>query len=154
MRQLSSEETELLRRRSEQLASFLSERMPVLADFAVSLELDDPPTMVADPGRYVPSVDAFIRNQVVEEADRPWIVTRLGYLIGEVLIQKFRGHWFLNDLPDSRYFGGYVVGQFTGLSNPCAMIDPFEFANAIIALPPGRSLRNSLAELERDLRAA
>ena len=60
--------------------------MPVLTDLPEALALADPPTIAAEPERYLPSVDEFMRHQVVGTDDRVWIITRLAYLIGEVLV--------------------------------------------------------------------
>ena len=66
MRELSGEEREVLETRRTRLEAFLAERMPVLADFAEGLGLASPTMIVADPEAYLPSVDEFMRNQVVE----------------------------------------------------------------------------------------
>jgi len=154
MRELSPREQAELDRRRAGFDAFLNERMPVLADFAEALELKSPQLIVADPERYLPSIDAFMMNQVVEADDRVWIVTRLGYFIGEVLVQRLGGCWLLNEIPASRYFLRYVVGQFTRIRNPNAMVDPFEVASAFVSTPPTRNLASLVAEVEMGLRAA
>ena len=85
--------------------------MPVLADFAERLCLPDAPMIVANPDRFLRPVSDFMRDQEIGEDDHVWIHTRIGYLIGEVVVQRLGCHWFLNEVPDSRYFLRYVVGQ-------------------------------------------
>lgn len=128
--------------------------MPALADLAQALELSQPSMIVADPESYVPAIARFMENQVVTADDQVWIVTRLGYLIGEVLVQRLSGRWTLNEWPETRYFMRYVVGEFGALRNQGAMADPFEAAEAFVLLPPGRNLQEYLGEIERALRAA
>jgi hypothetical protein len=154
MRALTPKETEELERRRARFEQFLAERMPVLAEFAEALDLENPPMIVADPDRYLPSIDAFMRRQLVEPEHRVWILTRLGYLVGEVLVQRLSGCWLLNDIPDSRYFLRYVVGQFATIRNPNAMVDPFAVADAFIGQPLGRDLTAMVAEVESELRTA
>ncbi len=111
MRELTEHEQDERNRRRAGIDAFLAERMPALTDFAQRLELRDPPMIVADPQRYVPSIDAYIKDQVVTREDRIWILSRLGYLIGEVLVQRLSGRWVLNEIPDSRYCLGEESGR-------------------------------------------
>jgi hypothetical protein len=152
MRELTEHEQGERDRRRAGLDSFLAQRMPVLSDFAQRLELRDPPMIVANPDRFLPSIDAYMKDQIVTPEDRVWILTRLGYLIGEVLVQRLSGSWFLNEIPDSRYFLRYVVGRFAGAPNPAAMVDPFQVADAYLSRPPGRSLSAIVSQVEGELR--
>lgn len=152
MRELTSDEVATLERRRARLEPFLAARMPTLADFAEALGLESPPLIVAEPTRYLPAVDAFMRDQVVELADREWILTRLGFFIGEVLVQRLGGCWLLNEQPDTRFFLRYVVGSFPRARHPSAMVDPFHVADTYLATGPGRSLTQLLAEVEAEAR--
>lgn len=152
MRELTQNEQGERNRRRAGMDAFLAGRMPVLSEFAQRLELRDPPLIGADPERYLPSIDAYMKDQVVGPEDRVWILTRLGYLIGEILVQRLSGSWFLNDIPDSRYFLRYVVGRFAALPNPAAMLDPFQVADAYLSQPPGRSLSAIVKQVEEELR--
>jgi hypothetical protein len=91
VRSLTPDESTLLERRRAGMSQLLEERMPVLAHFAEVLELAEPTLIVADPDRYLPSVSEFMRNQQVTPEDEPWIMVRLAYLIGKVLIQHRHG---------------------------------------------------------------
>jgi len=148
---LGPEEQAELDRRRAGFDRFLAERMPMLADFAERLGLPNPPMIVASPTAYVDSIASFMREQQVKTDDRPWILARLGYFIGEVLIQRFWGSWFLNDIPGSRYFARYVVGHFARVKSPNAMIDPFYVASVYVDDPPGRDLHGLLREIEAEL---
>jgi hypothetical protein len=153
-RELTHEESNLLEGRRRGFEELVAERVSVLTDFAGALELPCPTMILNDPDSYLPAVDEFVRNQVVYEDDRVWIVTRLGYLIGEVLVQRLDGCWMPNDIPDTRYFARAVVGSFASATNSSAMADPFEAAIAFVAEPPGRSLSKLVAEVEDELRNA
>src|SRR4051794_440911 len=111
MRALTEEERETYERRKATFDAFVSERLPVMADFAERLGLPEPTMIVNDPESYLPAIDAFMRNQVVKPDDRIWIITRLMYIVGEVLIQRLGGIWLLSDIPDSKFFLKYVVGD-------------------------------------------
>jgi hypothetical protein len=141
---LTTEQQKLLARRRSEFDLWFAERMAVLRDFAAALELPDPPLIIADPEKYLPHVDAWMREQVVGPDDWAWAVSRIGYFAGEVLVQRFSGCWLVCDAPSSRYFGRYVVGRFSRVPNPAMIADPIEIAAACLSQPPGRSLANML----------
>ena len=153
MRILSDAERLEIERRRTGFGQFFEELMPVLADFMERLHIPDAPMVVAEPDRFVRPVDAFMKDQVIGADERSWIVTRIGYLIGEWLVQRLGGCWFVNDVPDSLYFAHYVVGQFTRIRNQNAMVDPMAVADAYVSEPPGRSLVATLCEIENELLA-
>jgi hypothetical protein len=154
MRDLTSAEKELIDRRRAKLDKFLDERMPVLADFVERLELPDPPMVLVESEKYLPALDQWLRDQVIEASDRGWVLTRLGYFAGEYLVQRLGGCWFLNDGPDTKYFARYVVGRFSGAANRNAMVDPFEIAAEVVDAPPGRSFMRLLRSVEDAVRRA
>jgi hypothetical protein len=154
MRELSKQEQRRRDRLRIALDQFLAERMPVLADFANRLELTDPVIIVADPEKFLQPIDEFMRYQILEPEDRVWILTRLGYFIGELLINRLGGCWFVNEIPDSRYFLRYVVGRFPSIGNANAMIDPFYVADVYLSQPPGRSLSMFLDQVTEELRGS
>lgn len=151
MREITDQERKRQNLLRKEFDRFIDERFPILADFAERLELHDHSMIVIDPERYLASIDAFMKNQTVNPEDRVWILTRLGYFIGELLIQHFGGIWFLNEIPDSRYFLRYVVGRFAAIKNRDAMVDPFYVADVFLSEPPGRSLISIVHQLEKEL---
>jgi hypothetical protein len=69
-----------------------------------------------------------------------WIVARLAYFIGELLIARLGGGiWKLNEMPETRTFLHYVV-EFPRAAIPRAMVAPFELAAAFVDTPAPRSL--------------
>jgi hypothetical protein len=153
MRQLNENERRQLEVRRQRFEQFLAERLPVLTDFMARLELSDPQLVLVAADRYVSAVDAWLTWQVIEGDDRVWLLTRVGYLVGECLVQKFGGCWLINEVPDSAFFGRYVVGQFPGAANPDATVDPFALAASLVDQPPGRSLCKALEEVEHDIQS-
>ena len=144
---MTSEQQDLLARRRAGFDQWLAQRLPILADFATALELPNPPLIVADPERYLPPIDAWLRDQAVGPDEWAWAVLRVGYFGGEVLIQRFAGCWSVCEAPSSRFFARYVVGSFVRVPNPAAIADPFEVAAACLSQPPGRSLVSLLEEV-------
>jgi hypothetical protein len=138
LRDLNSDEKALIENRRLRFDLFLAERMPVLTDFMLRLELPNPAMVLVEADKYLAALDEWLRDQHVDPNEKTWLVTRLGYFIGEYLVQRLDGCWNLNEIPDSRYFGRFVVGSFSHASNQNAMIDPFVVADACIAEPPGR----------------
>jgi hypothetical protein len=152
MRALTEEEKQTYERRKAMLDEFVSESMPVMADFAERLGLPEPTMIVNDPESYLPAIDAFMRNQVVKPDDRVWIITRLMYIVGEVLIQRLGGIWLLNDIPDSKFFLKYVVGDFSGIKRAGSQADAGAVAHRyVMSDPPRRSLVDMIDETVADL---
>ncbi len=154
MRDLTPGEQQTLADRRGRFDTFLAERMPVLAEFAEDLGAPEPLLIVAEPSAFISLVDAFMQDQVVEPEHRIWILTRLGYFFGELLVERFGGCWLINEVPESRTFLRFVVGCFARIDNASAMVDPFEVMDAYLAKGPGRDLAGLLDEVERELKAA
>lgn len=144
----------MLAARQAEFDRFLAERAPALTKFAAALKLDDPAQIVSAPDRCLPAIDEFVQEQVVQADDRFWIMAMLGYFIGDVLVQRLDGRWFLNDNPHSANFAHYVVGEFARVKNPKANLDPAGVANLLLGEPAGRSLTRIIADAERELREA
>jgi hypothetical protein len=151
VRNLSDQEEKELARRKAGFDAFLQERMPVLVDFMQALELQNAADVLQDAEKFVSPLDVYLKDQTITDDDRIWILTRLGYFIGELLVQKLNGCWLLNENPDSRTFMRYVVGQFSKIKNTQAMIDPFFVADTYLSEAPGRSLVAILEELLSEL---
>ena len=151
MRDLTEEERGLLERRRAGLDTFIQESFPVLVDFMERLELPQPHMVLREAEKYLPPVDSWMRSQVVTPKDRIWILTRIGYFIGELLNQRLGGCWFLDEDPQSPYFSQYVVGQFTRVPNTYARISPFALAAHYVDQPPGRSLSDLMTRAEDEL---
>jgi hypothetical protein len=151
MRTLTIEEERELAGRREKFKAFLAERLPVLTEFMQFLQLRDASLVLVTAEKFLSPLEHWMKAQVVQTEDRVWILTRLGYFIGEYLVQRHGGCWFLNELPHSRYFGRYVVGRFCNAQNENAMVDPFVVADAYLAERPGVTLSGLLAEVEDEI---
>jgi len=154
MRELSESEQQQLEDRRSQFETFRAERMPVLTDFMDKLDLPDPALVLVEADNYLLALSAFMKSQYIDHDDHNWILTRIGYFVGEWLVQKFGGCWFLNEIPDTRYFLHYVVGEFSRLNDLNAMVDPFVVAEAFINSPCPRKLEDFLADIELELKAS
>lgn len=151
MRELTEMEMTDLGRRKAQFDSFLEQRMPVLTNFIERLELPNAPLALVEADTFLPAISQYMESQRIDAGDRTWILTRIGYFIGEWLVQRYDGCWYLNEAPDTRYFLRYVVGKFTGISNQNAMIDPFSIAEEFVDSPCPRNLINVLADVDSEL---
>jgi len=145
MGQMETEE-QLLKRKTAGFPKFHAERIPVLREFAEDIDLPNPTGIVDSPYAYVAGIEGFMRDQVVEDDDWVWILTRIGYFIGEVLAKQLGGRWFVNDTYGMPTFARYVVGEFSGIANRNALIDPFEVAIDYLRTPPPRDLRSLMDE--------
>ena len=152
MRELTSDEVETLERRRATLDTFVQEGWEALVDFVDALGLPEPGMVLRVADEYVAPVDRWLSEQVIGPDDRIWLLPRVGYFIGEVLIQRFSGSWRIDDDPDSPWFAHYVVGRFTSLDNPWVRIDPLAVASNLVDEPPGRSLLAAVGRTDSEIR--
>ena len=99
MRELTVDEIAVRDRCVTDFDDFYIEILDVLVDFASRLQLPDPPLILTEVERYLEPIDQFISHQEVLPDDRDWIQVRLAYFIGEFLVQRFGGCWYVNDIP-------------------------------------------------------
>lgn len=141
-----------IEQRKANFQQFYGELIPVLVDFVGKLGIDPAHEVLHNAGQFAPLLGTALRSMTVESTeDRLWLVTRMGYFIGEYFAQKHGGCWFVNEVPDSRYFGRYVVGHFASLGDALPMIDPFLVAQAYVDETVPRSLESLLATVDVEL---
>jgi hypothetical protein len=145
------DERNIISRRRDGFEQFIAERMPVLSDFMASLELSEPGLVLVDAESFLAPLDQWLANQTINVDDRDWLLTRIGYYVGEYLVQQLAGCWLLCEAPDSPLFGRYVVGQFGKVVNPRAMADPFAAAATLVDQPIGRSLAAMMEQVVREI---
>ena len=152
MEQPTPEQLETLRNRREKREQFLNERMPVLVEFCKALDFPEPHRVLTTPSIFLSGVNQWVAQQNLEntcQEDRVWLITRLGYFIGECLVEEFGGYWFLDENPDSRWYTSYVVGKFPRCPN--ARVDPFRVAMEAVERPTGQTLDLLVRELTGEI---
>ena len=125
----------------------------MLVNFAQSLGASEPHRILNEPHLFAQGVSDWLAHQEVREEDRAWLMARLGYFVGEYLVMRYGGAWFVNEVAGSKFYGRYVVGQFSDVQNPNALADPFEVAAAALEGSAG-SLQSLLAEVSHALESA
>ncbi|MGN8064571.1 hypothetical protein ACTJK4_23180 [Ralstonia sp. 22111] len=149
---MTSEEMLLLEKRRAGFQQFYQELMPVLVDFAEKLGISPAHEILRHADQFVPYLDKALQSMAVADAqDRSWLLTRMGYFIGEYFVQKYGGCWYVNDIQGSRYFGRYVVGRFARLNSSTPMLDPFLVAQDYVDAPVPRYLEKCLTEVDVEL---
>lgn len=148
---MTPDESTLLARRKTQFDDFYQEMMPVLVYFIQRLGQEQAHTVLNEASRFLGVVDDMFKSAPISAEDRSWVVTRIMYFVGEYFVQKFGGHWFVNDIPGSRFFARYVVGGFGSKAIPNGQIDPLEVATAYADSPIPRDLIGLIASVEREL---
>lgn len=132
---------ELLARRIAEFETFRAERLPVLHEFCKALGFDQPHEVLIEPKKFLPLLDRGLQHAVISEENRAWLVTRIGYYIGESLISLLGGYWLVDQDPSSPSFARYVVGDFSCEGADTEVIDPFEIAQRYATTPAPRFLR-------------
>lgn len=150
MRNLTEEEIYKLSKLKNDYAVFINDAYSILSDFAIRLNLQEPYFIIRNPDNYIKSISVFLENQIIKSDDLPWIVTRIGFFIGEYLNCKLGGCWYVNEWPDTRYFLRYVVGRFSKAKRKTAMIDPFEAAHGFLKQPIKRDFLKFVLEIEKE----
>lgn len=151
-RELTIEEKEILQKRKNNFNNFLEERMPVLRDFMQGIGIPEPHMVLLDAESFISPLNSYLQDQKIMIDDKNWILTVIGYFIGELFVQKYDGYWFLNEKPEASSFLKYVVGGFENIDCSLA-IDPFETAKDYVEEGTGRNLEKYINEIEIQLRA-
>lgn len=146
---MSPDQVKLLQKRMNDFEGFYKSLLPSLVEFIGLLGISPAHEVLKSAAQFSPLVERATQNMVSEsEEDRVWLITRMAYFIGEVFVQRFGGCWFVDELPDTKYFAHYVVGKFGAGIKSNAMIDPFEIATVYVDGPFPRNLNELLSSVE------
>ena len=153
MHELTPDQQATLDRRRAGFDQYLEERMPLLVEFCDRLELPDPYRVLNEAELFIDPIDEWVaRQELHDDADqdeRIWLAVRLAYFLGELLVQRFHGCWFVEDNPNGRYFGNFVVGRFSHFPN--GRVDPSLAIKELTDQPVGRSLAALVDEISSEL---
>lgn len=141
---------ELIQNRKLKLDDFVNESFSVNVDFAERLGVPEPHEILMNFDRLKDFiyhiVHPFIKEQIIQEEDRIWIITRLGYLLGEYFKEKYAGYWAVNENKDSSQFGRYVVFASSPTTTSVYPIDVFEAVTELV--DQERDLIRLITEIE------
>jgi len=136
---------EVLEKRRAAFDSFRKERLPVLHKFSEAMGFENPHEILIFPKIFVGPIGDFIDSQVVSEANRVWLITRLGYFVGEIFSKEMNGFWMLDERMESETFSRYVIGDDDKI-----IIDPFRFSQEYVdSAPPRNFAKNIEVEIEK-----
>jgi len=149
---MTAEEINLLEKRKMGFDGFYKELIPVLVEFVGQMGVTPAHEVLKNAVQFAPYLGRALQNMAIaNEQDRVWLLTRLGYFIGEYFAQKYSGCWYVNETQGSRYFGRYVVGRFTRLNSDALVLDPFQIAQTYVDEQMPRQLENLLTEVDAEL---
>ncbi len=149
MRDLTAAEKAKLKRRKIEFTAFREERMPILHKFAEILGCPESHEILIMPEKFLPYISKYMEGQFVQGDNRTWILTRIGYFIGELLVSKFDGCWMVDERVDSDTFSHYVIGEFVGM-DPEKVIDPFLLAKIYVDSTPPRNLVEQFEAIKKE----
>lgn len=147
---ISEADNALLARRLAEFAVFKAERLPVLHQFVEAIGGENAYEVLIAPAKFLPLLEQSFNHLVVEEHNRVWLITRIGYFVGEYLLTAYDGCWQVDEDPRSRAFARYVVGDFSYPPRPGLSVDPFDIAQRYVDAALPRSL---VGEIERGVQA-
>jgi hypothetical protein len=142
-----------IEKQKEHFDAFREERMPVLHDFAQKLGFQNPHEILINPESFLEPISSWLSDQDVSDDAKNWIIIRIGYFLGELFVEKHGGCWSVCEAPSSRYYGHYVICEFSSFNNPSALFAPMETAFELASQSKGRSLTNIVGEIEEALSA-
>ncbi|KAF0813616.1 hypothetical protein IGB42_01967 [Andreprevotia sp. IGB-42] len=149
---MTPEEAELVRKRKSGFDEFYRALVPALVDFIGRMGVNPAHEVLKHADQFSLCLDDALQSMAVaDDQDRAWLLTHIGYFIGEYFVQKYSGCWYVNEISGSRYLGRYVVGQFAALENAKLMLDPFEIAQTYVDETIPRQLERLLKEVDAEL---
>ena len=155
MRKITLEEKEIQIRRRKSFDSFLSGINPAIKEFASFIGIENPQNALDKPEKFLEVLEFFFKNQDIGELDieaRETLHLMLMYFVGELLLARYGGNWFLNENPDSESFLHYVVGYFEkDIISEELFLDPFNIVKVFIQTNIGRSLIKTIKEAEESI---
>ncbi|MCP4083071.1 MAG: hypothetical protein GY743_22860 [Planctomycetaceae bacterium] len=137
-----------IEKQKERFDLFREERMPVLHDFSEKLGFQDAHEILINPAAFLEPISNWLSEREISEDTKNWIIVRIGYFIGELFVEKHGGCWSVCEASSSRYYGHYVVGEFSSFNNPNALFAPMEAAFELANQPKGRSISAIVNEIE------
>lgn len=142
---MSESDKALLASRLAGFAAFRTERLPVLHQFVEAIGGGENAYEVLNtPAKFLPLLEHSFNSLAVEEHNRVWLITRIGYFIGEYLLTAYYGCWQVDQDPQSTTFARYVVGDFSYAPRPGLSVDPFDIAQRYVDGPLPRSLAREI----------
>ena len=103
-------------------------RHEMLACLMDDLGFPNPESVREDVGKFLPAFAAWLDGQTIDTNDLGFFTLRLSVFIGEFFVQRLAGCWLLDENPQSPNFATYVVGRFTKIADPNAVVTPLRIA--------------------------
>jgi hypothetical protein len=145
----------LIQKRKGEFEDFYKGLIPALVEFVDRLGVQPAHEVLNQPVAFAPHLEKALKDIKAEgDEDRIWLLTRVGYFVGEYFAEKYGGSWYVNEIEGSQSVGRYVVGRFAALKNLGSMLDPFEVAKVFVDTPPPRDLQQLLSEVDVELQRA
>ncbi|MCH2044287.1 MAG: hypothetical protein MK212_09080 [Saprospiraceae bacterium] len=142
----------LIEKRKLELDNFVNESFAVNTDFASRLGLENPFEILMNfeslKDFMFTTVHNFMKHQKITSEDRVWMITRLGYLLGEYFKEKYAGYWTVNEAPDSPQYGHYVIHAKSPSGNAHYPINVFGAATELVEQEDERDLIQLVTEIE------
>jgi hypothetical protein len=142
-----------LKQRKENFTQFYEELIPSLADFVEKMGIFPGHVVLKQAVDCAPFLSRALEHmEISSQEDRLFLLSRVGYFVGEYFAQKYGGAWYVNEIEGSRYYARYVVGKFWQAVNPNVMVDPFLIAEDYVQQSVPRNLQALLVETETELK--
>lgn len=141
----------LLDHRKAGFPRFLEDAGPSLDDFLIRVGLPSASTSGFDYRKCADALGEWLRNQNIPQDNRAWITSSMGYFLGAYFINQHQGRWLVDEIPNSRFYGRYVIGDFPRANHLSSMVDPIQMAADYVSAPAGRDLMSLIRTVESTL---
>ncbi len=147
---LTPEQQRIIHEREVKFEAFLESRFSALKNFAEDLGFDNPHEILLEAEKFLHPISEYLKDQEIDDEDRNWITTIIGYFIGELFAQKYNGAWLIEKNGTSSKFGRYIIGQMSDQGRQIhGTVDSFEIARTYLLEPINRDLEKIVLK-ERD----
>lgn len=145
--ELSDDQRALLAKRREAFPQLVSDSAIVAESLIRSVCAAEPQPFLDNFELFVPAIDELFGDRTISPEDAERVRLPLFYFVAELWIRTRGGTWVIDDLPDSRHFGQFMVDVPGSEPDSILRLSPYHLVQGYLTAPAPRSLRTALASI-------
>jgi len=147
MSELSDDQRALLAKRREAFPQLVEDSAIVAESLIRSVCAAEPEPFLANFELFVPAIDEIFGDKEITPDDIERVRLPLFYFVAELWIRTRGGAWIIDELPESRHFGQFMIDIPGTEPGRLLRLSPFHLVHGYLTAPAPRSLRSALASL-------